>query len=235
MKPRANDPGTPSRLLEIFSRLSRHFGPMNWWPGDTAFEVMVGAILTQNTAWTNVEKAIARLKQAEALDPERLFALPVSRLSALIRPAGYFNVKARRLRNLVELVLEAGGGDPPRLLKRPLKQLRQDLLAVNGVGPETADSILLYAAGYPVFVIDAYTRRILGRHGLAEGSEGYDELRALFMTHLPADVPLFNEYHALLVKLGKHYCRPAPKCAGCPLEGLPAGGINPAAGPGPGR
>jgi len=207
------------RLLDLYDRLLAAFGPRGWWPGDTEFEVMVGAILTQNTAWTNVKKAVDNLKAAGLLNPEALDRLTSNELAALIKPSGYYNVKAVRLKNLVRLVQAAGGGDPPLLLKRPPEQLRADLLALKGVGPETADSILLYAAGRPLFVIDAYTRRILGRHGLAEGDETYDHLQALFMDHLPADPALFNEYHALLVHLGKHYCRPNPRCSGCPLEG----------------
>jgi len=208
------------RLLDLYGRLLAAFGPMGWWPGDTEFEIMVGAILTQNTAWTNVKKAVDNLKAAGLLSPEALDRLPLNRLAELIRPSGYYNVKAVRLKNLVGLVQETGGGDPPLLLKRPPDQLRAELLALKGVGPETADSILLYAAGRPVFVIDAYTRRILSRHHLISGDETYDQLQALFMNHLPADPDLFNEYHALLVHLGKHYCRPQPRCSGCPLEGM---------------
>jgi len=183
---------------------------------------MVGAVLTQNTAWSNVEKAIANLKAEELLEPECLGRASKEELARLIKPAGYFNVKAERLKNLITLIMAHGGGDPPRLLEKPLEHLRPDLLEVKGIGPETADSILLYAAGYPVFVIDAYTRRILDRHGLAEGSETYEQLQGLFMNHLPHDPALYNEYHALLVHLGKHFCKPKPLCEDCPLDGWEA-------------
>ena len=207
-----------ARLMAVFDRLLAAFGPRHWWPGDTPFEVMVGAVLTQNTAWTNVEKAIANLKAARRLSPDAMQALSKDELAELIRPSGYFNVKADRLKSLIALVLDAGGGDPPRLLSRPADELRRDLLAVKGVGPETADSIVLYAAGYPSFVIDAYTRRIFSRAGLAAGDEPYETLRSWFMDHLPPDPALYNEYHALLVHLGKHFCRPKPLCGHCPLD-----------------
>jgi endonuclease-3 related protein len=209
-----------STLSAIFDRLYQAFGPRHWWPGETAFEVMVGAVLTQNTAWINVVKAIDNLKAAGCLNPEALHRISEKELAGLIRPAGYYNLKAGRLKNMVSLVMDGGGGDPPRLLKRPLKRLRRELLGVKGIGPETADSILLYAAGYPVFVIDAYTRRILERHGLSHGGEPYDELQDMFMSSMPSDPQQFNEYHALLVHLGKHFCKPKPHCAGCPLEDL---------------
>jgi len=217
---------TPARLQEVYDRLLYAFGPRGWWPGDTPFEVMVGAVLTQNTAWANVEKAIANLKAAGLLTPLGLDRVSLSRLAGLIKPSGYFNIKAARLKNLVALIVEAGGGDPPRLLARPTDRLRRDLLTVKGIGPETADSILLYAARRPVFVIDAYTRRILSRHGLANGGETYDRLQALFMDNLPPNTQRFNEYHALLVHLGKHFCKPRPLCQGCPLEGLNQPGGN---------
>ncbi len=207
-------------LSDIYHRLYQAFGPQSWWPAETAFEIMVGAVLTQNTTWTNVEKAIGNLKAAGYLNPEVLHGTPGKKLAALIRPAGYHNVKADRLKNMVSLVMEGGGGDPPRLLKRPLDRLGRELLNVKGIGPETADSILLYAAGYPVFVIDAYTRRILERHGLSHGGESYDELRRMFMDSMPSDPQLLNEYHALLVHLGKYFCKPTPQCTGCPLESL---------------
>lgn len=207
-------------LREMFDRLLAAFGPRNWWPGDTPFEVMVGAVLTQNTAWTNVEKAIANLKAVGLLNPEGLDGTSHSVLAELIRPSGYYRVKADRLKNMAALVREAGGGDPPLLLQRPLAALRPQLLAVNGIGPETADSILLYAAGYPVFVIDAYTRRVLSRHGLIDGNEPYEQLQRLFMDRLPQDAPLYNEFHALLVQLGKMHCRPRPICRDCPLDGF---------------
>jgi len=206
------------RLMSIYDRLLSHFGPRGWWPGDTAFEVMVGAVLTQNTAWTNVAKAIARLKSAGVLSPDGLARISRAELAALIRPAGYYNLKTDRLKSLVDLVMEDGDDDPPRLLRRPLPKLRANLLAVKGIGPETADSILLYAAGYPVFVVDAYTRRILSRHGLIPVEASYDQLQQLFMDHLSPNVSLFNEFHALIVALGHRYCKTKPRCQDCPLK-----------------
>ncbi|MBU0495762.1 MAG: endonuclease III domain-containing protein [Chloroflexi bacterium] len=208
-----DDPG--HRLRPLYDRLLMAYGPQGWWPGDTAFEVMVGAILTQNTAWTNVEKAIVNLQTAGALTPAGLLALSPAELANLIRPAGYFNVKARRLHALVELVTQHGGLDA--LFALDTASLRAQLLDVHGVGPETADCILLYAAERPAFVIDAYTRHILGRLGLAPSSARYHELQQLFVGHLPQDVPMFNEYHALIVRHGKERCRTRPVCDGCPL------------------
>ena len=204
---------------EVYERLFARFGPQYWWPGDTPFEVVVGALLTQNTAWTNVERAIAALSQAGALSPEGIRELPETELAALIRSAGYFNQKARRLKGLVAFIYSAGGLDA--LFSRPISRLREDLLGVTGVGPETADSILLYAAGMPSFGIDAYTRRVCSRLGLCPSDVTYDDLQALFATHLPIDVRLYNEYHALFVALGKDVCRPrSPRCSECPLADL---------------
>lgn len=209
------------RLMEIYRRLYAHFGPQHWWPGETPFEVVVGAVLTQNTNWQNVERAIANLKAAGLLSLEALRGLSLEELARLIRPAGYFNLKARRLRSLLDLIAGELGGRLERLWEPPLERSRERLLSVWGVGPETADSILLYAGGQPVFVIDAYTFRILGRHGLARQGMDYHQLQALFMDHLPRDPALYNEYHALLVRLGKELCRKAnPRCGGCPLEGM---------------
>jgi endonuclease III related protein len=182
---------------------------------------MVGAILTQNANWSNVEKAIANLKAAGVLDPHALLALPYERLAELLRPSGYFNVKARRLRSFLEFFVRETGGDERRWKDVPTSGLRDRLLAVNGLGRETADSILLYALDREIFVIDAYTRRVLKRHRLIEGGEDYDDLRALFETHLPRDRSLYNEYHALIVMTGKHHCKPTPRCEGCPLAAFP--------------
>ncbi len=182
--------------------------------------MMVGAVLTQNTAWTNVEKAIANLRRARRLTPARLHELPLPDLADLIRPAGYFNVKARRLRALTGLICDRFGGRLDRLFALDTGALRSALLATHGIGPETADSIVLYAAGRPVFVIDAYTRRMMERHGWASPRLPYDALAARFTASLPRDTTLFNEYHALIVALGKHHCRPTPRCTGCPLQGL---------------
>ncbi len=204
--------------MTIYRRLHRRFGPRHWWPAETPFEVVVGAVLTQNTAWTNVERAIANLKQARALTPERLLTAPLTQIARWIRPAGYFNLKARRL----WAVVAWWRANPPRVTRRrPLLPLRQELLDVYGVGPETADSILLYALGRPSFVVDAYTKRIFARHGWVRREAGYDEIQQTFTRALPARAPLYNEYHALLVELGKHFCRPhQPNCQACPLRDL---------------
>ena len=212
---------TEEILKEIYRRLLAHFGPQGWWPGESPFEVCVGAILTQNTNWQNVERAIRALKERDLLSPEKLYRLSFDELSALIRPAGYFRVKAKRLKNFLRLLMEEYQGDLERLFAEGLPRAREKLLSVSGIGPETADSILLYAGGLPVFVIDAYTRRILCRHGLATEEMTYEDLRALFERHLPAEAELFNEYHALLVACGKNYCRPKkPLCEECPLKGV---------------
>lgn len=205
-------------LRAVYRALHHHFGPQHWWPGGTRFEVIVGAILTQNTAWSNVEKAIARLRAARVLNPARLHALPRARLAELIRPAGYFNVKAARLHAFTALLHEKYGGSLTRLFRRPTGTLRLTLLSVPGIGPETADSILLYAADRPVFVVDAYTRRLTERHGWTHTRATYDEVAQLFTRVVPASRPVYNEYHALLVALGKHYCRPTPRCDECPLR-----------------
>ncbi|BCO10035.1 endonuclease III [Desulfolithobacter dissulfuricans] len=213
---------TTARLLEqIYTRLLDHFGPQNWWPGDTPFEVMVGAVLTQNTNWQNVEKAITNLKDAGLMSFEAMAALDRESLAGYIRPSGYYNIKAGRLQNLFAHIRDNWGGDLAYFLSLPRERLREELLAVKGIGPETADSIILYAAGQPVFVIDAYTHRILFRHELVDESFGYYELQELFMDNLEEDVALFNEYHALLVRVGKEFCKKSrPNCAACPLEGL---------------
>jgi len=205
-------------LRPIYQQLLAAYGPQHWWPGETPFEVMVGAVLTQNTAWSNVERAIHNLKRADALSPEALLAVPVTQLAEWLRPSGYFNVKAERLRSLCAWLLAAGG--VRALAQRETHHLRRELLAIKGVGPETADDILLYACERPVFVIDAYTRRIFSRLGLIEGDEHYEVLRAHFEAALGRghrNVPLFNEYHALIVFHAKSHCRKRPLCAGCPL------------------
>jgi endonuclease-3 related protein len=207
--------GIKEVLLEIYRRLLSAYGPQGWWPGDSAFEVAVGAILTQATNWKNAARAIANLKRAGALSPEGLWRLPAAEIAELIRPAGYFNQKAKRLRAFLELVREHDGLEG--LFSLPIEELRERLLAVPGIGPETADSIVLYAAEKPSFVIDAYTRRILSRLGLIQGDEGYAELKRLFEENLPRDTGLYKEYHALLVRHGKVHCRARPRCGGCPL------------------
>ncbi|HEX8979424.1 MAG TPA: endonuclease III domain-containing protein [Parasulfuritortus sp.] len=205
-----------------YERLSAHYGAQHWWPGETPFEVMVGAILTQNTAWSNVEKAIANLKSAGVLHCPALLTLPDPELADLIRPAGFFNVKTARLKALCRFLAERGVAEQPEALvaQGGTATLRHDLLAVHGIGEETADSILLYALGLPSFVVDAYTRRIFGRLGLLRGGESYRDIQRQFASRLPEDVQLYNEYHALIVQLAKLHCRPRPRCAGCPLHSI---------------
>jgi endonuclease-3 related protein len=213
-----------SGLHEVFERLYRYYGPRHWWPAETPFEVCVGAILTQNTAWINVEKAIAELKKAEVLAPEALHRLEAERLAGLIRSSGYFNVKSRRLKGFVSWLFDSHGGSLETMFSAEWREVRRELLKVPGIGPETCDSILLYAGGKPTFVVDAYTRRLFQRLGLVPATAGYDETRRIFMEALPAEVPLFNEYHALIVEQCKRFCRSRPACNGCPLQADCPGG-----------
>jgi len=208
-------------LSEIYRLLYDAFGPQHWWPGETPFEIVTGAILTQNTNWANVEKAIKNLKSASCLTPETLYHLEISHLAKLIRPAGYYNIKAKRLKSFINWLYDNYDGEMSNLEHVNTEQLRTELLAIKGIGRETADSILLYALGRPVFVVDAYTARIALRHELIEPGADYEQLRQLFESNLPEDVSLFNEYHALLVKAGKEFCRPKARCSGCPLEKHP--------------
>lgn len=206
-------------LMDYYSRMYAGFGPQNWWPARTRFEVVVGAILTQNTAWTNVERAISSLKGARLLTPERMHRLRVDVLAGHIKSAGYFNVKAKRLKNFTTHLFSTHGGSLARLLGRTNGAAREELLGINGIGPETADSILLYAGSSPEFVVDAYTKRIFSRHGFVDEDAGYEETKALFMENLDTDVELMNEYHALIVMTGKEFCRPRrPLCGQCPLN-----------------
>jgi endonuclease III related protein len=205
-------------LTAIYDSLLAAYGPQHWWPASTPFEVMVGAILTQNAAWSNVERAIANLKRARKLNPRAILALSVRELQRLIKPSGFFRVKAKRLRSFVDYFVTRYQGSIARMRREPLERLRSELLQVHGIGPETADSILLYAMDKPSFVIDAYTRRILERHGLTTRKAGYEDLRSMFENSLPHRVRLFNEYHALFVRLAKTHCRPKPRCDGCPLS-----------------
>lgn len=208
-------------LFRIFWRLYDAFGPQHWWPGLTPLEVAVGAILTQNTSWKNVEKAIANLKGRGLLSSNAIWQMPVDSLAVFLRPAGYYNVKAKRLKNFIDFLVEEFGGEMESMAEQDESIVRERLLAINGIGPETADSILLYALGKPCFVIDAYTIRILLRHDLVDESVDYHAARALFMENLPADTCLFNEFHALFVKTGKELCRrKGPRCSDCPLTDL---------------
>ncbi|MDD2927944.1 MAG: endonuclease III domain-containing protein [Candidatus Omnitrophica bacterium] len=211
--------GVRPRLNLIYRKLYSHFGPQRWWPADTAFEVMVGAILTQNTSWPNVEKAISNLKKHKVLKPARLDHLPVKKLAKLIRSAGFYNIKAKRLKEFLNYFINDYGASIKKISKVKVTPLRKELLAIKGVGPETADSILLYALHKPVFVIDAYTRRIFSRHKFIKEDATYDQIQRLFRINLKKDVKLFNEYHALLVALAKNYClKSTPKCSVCPLD-----------------
>lgn len=209
-----------NELLEIYEKMDRHFGDLKWWPADGPFEVMVGAILTQNAAWANVEKAIAALKKRNLLNPESILGISDEYLADLIRPSGYYRLKASRLKSFVRFFTENYFGNVKIMQKEDLWALRERLLGVWGIGRETADSILLYACEKPVFVVDTYTKRILYRHGLITKDLTYEAVQYLFMQNLPHDRSLFNQYHALLVNTGKHFCRKNPDCAGCPLGAL---------------
>lgn len=206
-------------LEEYYQKALKDLGPQKWWPGETPFEVCVGAILTQNTNWRNVEKAIANLKEAGVLDPLKLFDLPLPELARLIRPAGYFNIKARRLHNFLKFLAENYEGDLNRLFSERTEALREKLLSIRGIGPETADSILLYAGQKPSFVVDAYTKRIFLRHGVLSEEDDYHRIQEHFVQHLPSDTSVFNEFHALIVNIGKTWCRPRePDCEHCPWK-----------------
>lgn len=205
-------------LHALYERLFAHFGPRGWWPAESATEMMVGALLTQSVAWRNVEKCLAQLKAAGMMDWHALHTAPDEVLETLIRPSRFFKAKARKLKSLAAHVVERYDGELARLFARPMAELRPELLAVHGLGPETVDCILLYAAEHPSFVVDAYTRRIFSRLGYFHERIGYEPMRRFFMERLEADVPLFNEYHALIDGLGHHFCHPqAPRCGECPL------------------
>jgi endonuclease-3 related protein len=207
------------KLNLIYQKLYSHFGPQHWWPADSSFEVIVGAILTQNTNWRNTEKALNNLKKYKLLQPLRLYRISKERLASLIRSAGYFNIKANRLKAFLTFLFKSYQGNLKKMSAKATWDLRRQLLSINGIGPETADSILLYALGKPAFVIDAYTKRILLRHNLIKEDVSYAETQNLFMQNLKADVRLFNEYHALLVRLGKEIClKKKPSCEICPLK-----------------
>ena len=214
-----NDNQLKEKIGDIYQRLYRSFGPQSWWPGETPFEVIVGAILTQNTNWQNVAKAIDNLKKAKVLTPKKLHSLPLATLARLIRPSGYFNIKAKRLRSFLDFLFKDYQGKLEKMFSRPLDELRGEILSVKGIGPETADSILLYAGGFPVFVVDAYTKRIFSRQKLLSEDMDYHRVQKIFMENLKKDVQLFNEYHALIVRLGKDFCKKTkPKCEVCPIR-----------------
>jgi endonuclease-3 related protein len=201
---------------EVYSKLFKHYGPQHWWPAETHFEVMVGAILTQNTAWINVERAINNLKENQYLSPESILSVRIDDLAECLRPSGYFNIKSKRLRNFCQWYV--GSGQFDALVSWDTEKLRKGLLSINGVGPETADDILLYAFERPVFVIDAYTRRLFSRLGLVSEDEGYEHLRSKFESGLPAEAAMFNEYHALIVIHAKEVCKKTPNCSSCCLQ-----------------
>ena len=215
-------PSRKNRLWMYYERMAAHFEATHWWPGDSPFEIAIGAILTQNTAWSNVEKAIEKLKQAKLLTPDAMVSSGKEQLEEALRPSGYFRVKAERVRAFCKYLLEVYGASTPmaRMAARDWPDLRRELLALNGIGPETADDILLYACDKPVFVVDAYTHRIFGRHGFVPHNIKYEELRAFFERHIAPDVHTYKEYHGLIVWTGKEFCRRSPKCAQCPLAAL---------------
>jgi endonuclease-3 related protein len=215
------------QLSDVYSRLLGRYGPQHWWPAKTAFEIMVGAVLTQATAWTNVEKAIANLERADVLTPEAIRALPSPELARLVYPSGFFNAKARKLKALCEYLGRAHDDDIEAMSRLEAAALRDELLGVFGIGEETADAILLYALGHPAFVIDAYSRRTFGRLGLADASTSYADHQSLFTGNLPLDAGMFGEYHALIVRHGRETCKTRPLCAACPLlEVCPTGGLE---------
>ena len=230
-KPRGQPPGSVlapggtrpdgQDLMSYYSAMSQALGPMHWWPAKTPFEVIVGAILTQSTAWANVERAIVNLRAARLLTPSAMLAVRTSRLAALVRPSGYFRQKARKLKAFLQFLQNEYRGSLKRMFQTPTEELRAKLLAVHGIGPETADSILLYAGNHPVFVVDTYTHRIFGRHGITSAKSDYETVRKLFEGTLPRDPQLFNEFHALVVNIGKNWCRKRePRCGECPLATL---------------
>ena len=206
------------KLLKLYKVLYKTFGPQHWWPARTRFEIIVGAILTQNTAWSNVRKAILNLDREKVLSPLSLKNIKKRRLAYLIRPSGYYNIKSDRLKGFVNFLFKKYNGSLRKMFSKDTNSLRQELLQVKGLGKETVDSILLYAGKKPIFVVDAYTKRILSRHKIISDASGYDIVQQLFMKNLPSDESLFGEYHALLVKLAKDICKKIPKCSQCPVK-----------------
>ena len=224
--PRRRSSGRPSGQMTnnvfeaVYAALYAAFGPQHWWPGNSPLEIAVGAILTQNTSWANVEKAIRVLKKHRLLSARALHEITPARLAAFIRSSGYHNIKAQRLKNFIGFLITEYRGSMRLMAREDAQAIRRKLLSVRGIGPETADSIILYALEQPVFVIDAYTKRILSRHGILSQNLSYEECQHMFHTGLTNSVQLFNEYHALLVRLAKDFCRTAPRCSGCPLEAV---------------
>lgn len=211
---------TGKYLQNMYEVLEEHFGNLYWWPGETPFEIAVGAILTQNTNWKNVERAIGQLKSQGILSPEALLKANDDRVAELIRPSGYYNVKTKRLKAFLYFLEREYAGSMDRMFEADLRTLRKKLLRIYGIGEETADSILLYAGNKPIFVVDGYTRRILERHGLIDKDWSYGQIQELYMSHLPESTNLYNQYHALLVMTGKHFCKKTPLCIDCPLQNM---------------
>jgi endonuclease III related protein len=210
----------PSKLLDLFRLMTAYYGPLNWWPAETAYEVCIGAILTQNTAWTNVEKAISALKGAEVLTQESLVRIDRNVLADLIRPSGFFNIKSERIKSFVQWLDSRFNGSLDEMFAGDWLELRSELLKVKGIGPETCDAILLYAGRKPSFVVDSYTKRLFHRLGLLDGKEGYEVTRTIFMKSLPMDVKVYNEYHAVIVEHCKRFCRKKPGCSTCFLRSI---------------
>lgn len=205
-------------LMAYYKKLKKYFGPRHWWPSETPFEVIVGAILTQNTNWVNVEKSIANLKTYNVFTPGKIYKTDIGTLAQLIRPCGYFNVKAQRLKSFIKWFIENYNGDILKLKNVDSTKLREELLTIKGIGNETADSILLYALDIPTFVVDAYTHRVFSRHKLIPEEATYDEIKEFFESNLKKDVALYNDYHAQIVEVGKRLCRRDPLCKECPLK-----------------
>jgi len=213
------DPQTSAFLRSSYHALFHAHGPQNWWPGRSRFEIIVGAILTQNTSWTNVERAIRNLREARVLSASAMRRIHFMKLAKLLRPSGYYRQKTQTLKFFVNFLYRSHGGSLTRMLATPTLPLRNQLLALRGIGPETADSILLYAGKHTVFVVDAYTHRIFGRHGITDGKPDYEKVRAFIETSIPRQPELFNEFHALIVNTGKNWCRKSvPRCGECPLR-----------------
>ena len=216
MEARESEPRSDIDPVTLYGTLHARYGDLEWWPANGPFEVMLGAVLTQRTAWRNAELALSRLREGGVDDPKSLLALPRNELEVRVKPSGMYRQKAARLRAMCQLVVDVSGGSVQEFLSRPAERLRDELLSVRGIGPETADSILLYAAGRPVFVVDAYTRRVLARMHIDAGTS-YEQVAAWFTSELPEDAALFNNYHAMLVEVAKDHCRTVPACGGCPL------------------
>jgi len=213
-------------LLSVYRTLFHRYGYRNWWPGQTPIEIIIGAILTQNTAWKNVERAIANLKAHKMLSARALIRVEEKDLAELIRPSGYYNIKARRLKAFANFLEQNYRGSLAAMFRQPLERLRQEILQVNGIGPETADSILLYAGGLPIFVVDLYTHRVVTRHGWLPEKVDYHGIQSWFTTNLPEDIGLYNDFHAQIVAVGNEFCRAKPRCEDCPLRDfLPKKGV----------